>query len=238
MSYLCGRMRNFSRTNGAIEIHGILPAGKPSGIVYLLEPEKVLPDLEDLAGRYGIALVSVFGMDWDNDLTPWPAPNVRRNASDFSGGADRFLNILENELIPEIETEILGVGNRFLPSQRALIGISLAGLFAVWTLAYSDSFASTGSVSGSFWYDGFAGWLDGRHLSRSAKNAYLSVGNQEKESRNPRFASVEDCTKMVCSTLKNKGMNVFFELNPGNHIADGVPRIRKAIEHLMDTTIL
>ncbi|MBQ2197888.1 MAG: hypothetical protein II406_03965, partial [Bacteroidales bacterium] len=121
-------MRHFSESAGSLEIDCRYPDKAVGRVVYLLEPVKVMPGLEDFCQSRSTALVSVFGMDWDNDLTPWPAPNVRKKCPDFGGGAGRFLEVLGNEVVPMVEDRLLGLGNRFDPSGRSLVGISLAGL--------------------------------------------------------------------------------------------------------------
>ena len=226
-------MRQFSQTAGPIEIRCCYPEGAVGRIVFILEPVKVMPGLEDLVEKYSVALVSVFGMDWDNDLTPWPAPNVRKKCPDFGGGAGMFLEVLGNEVVPMVEDRLFGTGNRLDPSARCLVGISLAGLFAVWAGCHSGLFGSIGSVSGSFWYDGFIEWLGNQVIPSSVGRVYLSVGEREKESRNPLFSRIEECTAEVRNLLESRGLEVTFELNPGNHIADGVPRLRKALDWLL-----
>lgn len=229
-------MNIFSERIAEVDVQRISPEAGAGRIVYLLEPVKVMGGLEDLAVKHGAALVSVFGMDWDNDLTPWAAPNVRKNVEDFGGGAEDFLLKLENEIVPRVEKEIKSDGGIFTPPERSLVGISLAGLFALWSSCRSDLFSGIGSVSGSLWYDGFLEWFGGRTPSKSVKNVYLSVGELEKLSKNKRFSAVEEKTEKLMNMLTNKGINSYFELNPGNHIADGELRIRKAIEWLLEPT--
>ena len=227
-------MRHFSESTDSLEIDCRYPDKAVGRVVYLLEPVKVMPGLEDLCEARSTALVSVFGMDWDNDLTPWPARNVRKKCPDFGGGAGQFLEVLGNEVVPLVEDRLLGPGNRIGSAGRALAGISLAGLFAVWSVFNCDLFGSVASISGSFWYEGFTSWLRTREPSDRVRTVYLSVGEKEKESRNPLFSTIEERTLEVRNLLEAKGLDVYFELNPGNHIADGVLRIRKALECLPD----
>ena len=225
-------MKQFQQTLGDIQIQCSSPEEGAARIIYLLEPEKVISGLSDLVDSGRVAIVSVFGMDWDKDLTPWPAPNVRKKAADFGGGAESFMNILEQEIVPSVENKLAVDSMKFTSETRSLIGISLAGLFAVFCATKSNLFSGIGSVSGSFWYDGFADWFREQALTESVKNVYLSVGEQEKYSGNPRFSAIENRTEEVMNILAGKGINVFYELNPGGHIADGIPRIRKAIGYL------
>lgn len=65
------------------------------------------------------------------------------------------------------------------------------------------------------------------------RRVFLSVGEREKESRNPLFSQIEERTAEVRKLLESRGLEVAFELNPGNHITDGVPRLRKALDWLL-----
>ena len=69
-------------------------------------------------------VAAVEGVDWNRELTPWPAPPVARGQPDFGGGADALLGELAGRILPEVEAELR-------PSARWIAGYSLAGLFAV-----------------------------------------------------------------------------------------------------------
>ena len=100
------------------------------------EPEafhNILPDIRMLA---------VSGFDWNEKLSPWPAPRVFRNGDDFGGKAD--------ELIEEL-LEVL----KQYPGRKYIAGYSLAGLFALYTATKTDQFEGCASVSGSLWYPDF-----------------------------------------------------------------------------------
>ena len=53
------------------------------------------------APRY--AMVVALGMDWFDDLTPWPAPNVYDGLAPFGGKADALLEYFETQLVPQAE---------------------------------------------------------------------------------------------------------------------------------------
>ena len=65
-------------------------------------------------------VAAVEGVDWNRELTPWPAPPVARGQPDFGGNADALLGELAGRILPEVEAELR-------PSARWIAGYSLAG---------------------------------------------------------------------------------------------------------------
>lgn len=170
----------------------------------------------------GTALVTLDRTDWNRDFSPWPAPAVFRDG-DFSGGASTFLDALINEVISAAE-QLTGI-----PKQRILAGYSLAGLFALWATMQTDLFIGVASMSGSIWFDGFVDYARAHLPECGAKTVYLSVGDKEHATRNPRMRTVEDATRTLYALLAGNGHTTTFELNPGNHFNDVPTRIAKGI---------
>ena len=251
-------MIRIEKKYGNLDVLAMVPETGLESIVYVLEPLKVMPVLEQFV-HAGAAIISIFGMDWNRDLTPWPAPAVLRKGGDFEGNADRFLASLIGTVIPELENTI-GISapsaasasgtvspasapkpmtNPFeTPSEaisgwirRYIVGVSLAGMFAVYSTFHTSLFDGAGSVSGSFWYDGFTDYIKDRE-PRAGKY-YLSIGEKEKEARNPRLAKSETCTREVETWLAGKGKKTLFELNQGGHFTEGPQRVASAIRWLI-----
>lgn len=169
-------------------------------------------------------VIAVENADWNRDLTPWPAKAVFRGRPDFSGGAGIHLRRLEDEILPAVEQDLQ-------PSERWIIGYSLAGMFAVYAALETALFSRAASVSGSLWYQGFAEYVE---ASRSAPQAaYFSVGDRERLGRNPAFRSIEDCTCRVETAFRSRGARTIFERNPGGHFDHPVERMERAIRWLM-----
>lgn len=203
-------------------------------ICYILLPEGLKDDgriwMEDAAGRYGISLVVMSGMNWNDDLTPWSADGVFRKSKPFGGRAELFLKDLRDDYFPNIES-ILGIRN----PERYLIGISLSGLFAVWSVFKCDLFDAVASISGSLWYDGFASWTEGRKLSERVVKVFISLGDREKKSKDRRMSTVEDETLRTVENLKGKGASVEFILEENTtHFSPVVPRLEKALVSLSE----
>lgn len=172
-------------------------------------------------------LVMLDQTDWNRDFSPWPAPAVFRDG-DFTGGAPDFLRLLTEKVVPAVEARI---GK---PQRRILAGYSLAGLFAVWSVMNTDLFDAAASMSGSLWYDGFIDYAAAHLTGRSVRTLYLSVGDRESRTKNPRMRRVEECTRQMRAIAAEAGVRTTFELNPGNHFADVPQRIARGIRWALD----
>ena len=165
---------------------------------------------------------------WNDALTPYPAARLFRGGDAFAGKADGYLQVLLKEIVPVVETEVSEfTGESSLC--RSIAGYSLAGLFAVFTFFRTNFFDRCASVSGSLWYDGFAEWMKKERLMRVPERAYLSLGEREKNARNPRMACVEACTAEAARRLEGAGAKTLFVLNPGGHFDQEVERIVRGL---------
>lgn len=171
-------------------------------------------------------LICIDGVDWDRDLSPWPAQKVFRGGEDFSGGAEAFLHILLTELIPAAETGLS-------PAWRGVFGYSLAGLFSLWALTKTDAFSRCASVSGSLWFDGFTDYLAAHPLLGTPKRVYLSLGDKEEKAKNPRMQRVHIATEQAKAIVERRGVPCLFELNPGGHFQNPMDRQRRALLSLL-----
>ena len=175
------------------------------------EPEafhNALPDIRMLA---------VSGFDWNEKLSPWPAQRVFRNGDDFGGKADELIG----ELLEALKQ---------YPGRKYIAGYSLAGLFALYTATKTDQFEGCASVSGSLWYPDFEDYIQTHPVLCSS--VYLSLGDLEKNSRNPLMKTVEEKTERI-SRLLAQYTNTVFEMNPGNHFHEPEKRMAKAVRGLL-----
>ena len=207
--------------------YSIIPS-HTNKICYLILPQGVSRDLDEalnvLAKAYDVTLVLLEQVDWNDDLTPWPAPGVFKKAKPFGGRAHEYLRRLCAETIPPVEASL-----QVTDAHRTLLGVSLSGLFAVWTAFNTDIFSHIISISGSLWYDGFTEWAQTQRLSPQVKRICLLLGDREKNSKERRMATVEHNTRIVADILTEKGDGaVRFELVEGTHFSPIMPRIEKA----------
>lgn len=210
----------------------IAPCSGSSKVCYILLPEGLHSDgeamIERCAETYSCTIIMITGMDWNRDLTPWPAEGVFKREKPFDGKARDFLKELLTDYFPGIENS-MSIHN----PERMLIGVSLSGLFAVWSLFQSDTFKAIASISGSMWYDSFTEWVSVSEIKNSAVKIYLSLGDKEKESKNRRMAVVEDATNAIADILRGKGCSVTLRIVPGTHFSPIIPRLEAAFESIL-----
>ena len=201
----------------------------------MILPEGIRKDLHEglngLAEKHGVSIVVIEAVNWNDDLTPWPAEGVFKKAKPFGGQSAAFLNKLTQEIIPETEKD-LGVEH----AERTLLGVSLSGLFAVWTAFNTDTFSNIISISGSLWYDGLVEWMKEQSLSPQIKKVCMLLGEKEKNAKEKRMATVEERTQTAANILIEKThASVTFELVEGTHFSPIMPRMERAFEVIAET---
>lgn len=152
-------------------------------------------------------------------MVPWDGPSAFKNAEPCTGGADNYLRLLTEEIIPTAEKGIAGV-----PCWRGIAGYSLAGLFALYAIYQTDLFSHVGSMSGSLWYSGMKEYIFSHEPKRRPDCVYFSLGDRESKTRNPVLRNVRQNTEELHSFYQGKGIDTMFQLNPGNHYNHAVER--------------
>ncbi|MCH5320005.1 MAG: hypothetical protein J1E38_09915 [Paramuribaculum sp.] len=175
-----------------------------------------------------IAVLYVPGDQWDNYLTPWPAPGETKNSNPFLGQATEFLQRLKNEIIPEVEKR-LGMS---VEPERNLIGVSLSGLFTLWQWLLGQTFKSIACLSGSFWYPGFIDWFMKQPLTGKEGQAFFLLGKKEPGAWLKEYRSVGKNTEAIVDRLKLSGIATDFVWVPGDHFADPLGRAHLAFQAL------
>ena len=169
-------------------------------------------------------LLSIGGLDWNRDMSPWECAPVMAQDEGYAGGADSYLSLLLEEILPE--------GLKRLPespSWTGIAGYSLAGLFALYALYRTDTFARAASMSGSLWFPGFGDFVRSHDMKRAPEKLYLSLGDKEAKTRNPYLKTVQENTEAAVQLYRDRGLDVTWELNPGNHFRDAELRSAKGI---------
>ncbi|MCI8631870.1 MAG: alpha/beta hydrolase [Lachnospiraceae bacterium] len=192
------------------------------------EGEKVHHILQEQACP-DFTLVTISELDWNHDMSPWSAPAVFAGDTDFSGGAGEYLKVLTEKILPQAEKEVKG---RVL--WRGIVGYSLAGLFAVYSLYQTDLFSRAASMSGSFWFSGFKEYAVSHEMRTRPEGLYFSLGGKECKTRHPVLKTVQESTQELETFYRAQGISTIFQLNPGNHYKDTAARAAAGIRWILE----
>lgn len=115
------------------------------------------------------------------DYTPKASAEFQKQAKYSYGGADQFIQFIEKELKPAIQTKI-----KVNPQQQSLFGHSFGGLFVLHTvMTHPETFQRYIAASPSLWFDNYAllnrqaDWLNNK--ANKVQNTMLmtTVGTHE-----------------------------------------------------------
>ena len=163
--------------------------------------------------------MAISDLEWNHDMVPWDGPSAFKNAEPCTGGADDYLRLLTEEIIPTAEKGIAGV-----PCWRGIAGYSLAGLFALYAIYQTDLFSRVGSISGSLWFPGMKEYIFSHEPTCWPGCMYFSLGDKESKTRNQVLRNVRQNTDEIHAFYRGKGIDTTFQLNPGNHYNQAVER--------------
>ena len=121
--------QTFNTDNKKITVYPAMAENKP--VIYLTtyndDGGEVYAQVQK-GGCPDFTLVTVSGLNWEADLSPWTAGNLFKYSEMFTGGADAYLQFLTQQVLPQAEAGLNGI------LWRGLAGYSLAGLFTVYAL--------------------------------------------------------------------------------------------------------
>lgn len=169
-------------------------------------------------------LLSISGLKWDDEMSPWFCPPVFKGDTPYAGEADKYLDILTREIIPKALGLIHGK-----PAHLGIAGYSLAGLFAIYALYRTGIFDRAASMSGSMWFPEFKDFATSHPFAGKPEKIYLSLGDKESRTKNPYLSTVQENTEALADHYRSIGIDVTWELNPGNHFVDATQRCAKGI---------
>lgn len=206
-------------------------SGKNTPIIYLNtfgnEGTQVFQYLQTLYCP-DFTLVTICNLEWNHDMAPWDIPPVSEKSIPCTGGADAYLNLLIDQILPRAEKTVSGK-----PVWRGIAGYSLAGLFAVYTIYQTDLFSRVASISGSLWYPGIKDYIFFHPMKRKPENIYFSLGTRECKTRNPFLRCVQQNTEEIEQFYKNQGIDTIFQPNHGSHYKNVIERTAAGIIWLL-----
>jgi predicted alpha/beta superfamily hydrolase len=202
------------------ELQIMLPGGfknsnKKYPVIYLMDSQWDFPLLKCLYGEHYfdgfVPELIVVGITWGGvnpnpdslrarDYTPTTEARLPQ-----SGGADKFLSFMKDELFPFIETNYKGDNNN-----RTLMGCSLGGLFTLYALfTHTDMFNGYAAASPAIGWDKEVLYKYEKEFAekRSAKplRVYMTVGDVERGRQTfERFAAQMASRNYASVALKSK----------------------------------
>ena len=213
-------MYHFTTSGRTVSVFPCFEPEQP--IIYLhtfsSEGQKVY-EAAQAAGCPPFTLVAISDLNWNHDMVPWDSPPVFKNAAPCTGGADEYLRLLTDEIIPKVEGNLPEN-----PPWRGIAGYSLAGLFALYAIYRTELFSRVGSMSGSLWFPGMKEYIFTHEPKRWPECIYFSLGDKESKTRNLFLRSVRQNTEEIRAFYQSKGIDTAFQLNPGNHYNHAVER--------------
>lgn len=225
--------------------------GSPS-VIYVIDSVEHPFDIVSIAEGLSSMVVSIPIANWNDALTPWPAPGFYDDEPWFGGCGNETLEELARHTITAIEAE-LGIAPDIesprspLPRKesravkRAICGYSLGGLFALYAFVNDSRFDACASISGSLWYQGWMDYIrdkagcgpskstDVNRFDGRERYAFLSVGKKECKSGLSLFRCVEDNMHASAGLLRAAGCQVDTAIGPGNHMQHIPERFKAAL---------
>lgn len=222
-----------------IDLELLEPSGFSSGtnscpVVYSLDADIIFKALEKIPEEkksYRFLLVGIPPLDRLSEYTPWPAKALHERFADFGGKGEEYLDYLEKVLIPSINMELFGNAS---PTKTALLGHSLSGLLGIYSLYKTDIFDQVVSISGSFWYPDWTGFIKKNTLINKKASVFLSSGENEGKDAHDIKKNAAQATKDTYEALINhlpQG-NIEMQWNPYGH-HDNIPlKLSEALAYL------
>ena len=171
-------------------------------------------------------LAAVQVENWNDDLSPWPAPPVWGKQR-FSGGAGETLAWLQ-QAVPVIREQFAMQED----CKIILGGYSLAGLFALWAATQINTLYGVAAASPSVWFPGWQKYETTRPIQ--IRHVYLSLGDREEHTKNKTMAIVGDNIRALHSALIRSGTDCTLEWNAGGHFKDADLRTAGAFAWVME----
>ena len=107
-------------------------------------------------------------------------------------------------------------------------------MFALYAAYRCDAFDRVASVSGSLWFPDFKEYALTHEMRKRPEKLYLSLGDREARTRNSVLMTVQRNTEELAEHYRRLGLDVTWELNPGNHFKDAALRSAKGIKAILE----
>lgn len=183
--------------------------------------------INKISGTNDWCIASIKTENWNDDLSPWRA-DAAFGRQNFGGNARQTLDAVL-QAVEKMRTSLPADDKRFF-----IVGYSLSGLFALWAAYQTDVFCGVAAVSPSVWFDGWTDYSSNNIIKASA--VYLSLGDKEEKTKNPRMSKVGDAIRKQYEILSGAGVVCTLEWNSGNHFVESDKRTAKGVCWLIEKT--
>lgn len=177
---------------------------------YLFNPHEnaSIQILEQMFAHKEIEELLLVGIESKNridEYTPWHAKALIDRYADFGGGGGEYLSCLVEKLKPWVDHEFNAEGST---ESTGIIGGSLGGLISMYAAyKYPAVFGKIGSISGSFWYEGFVEFMKSEPVENSRVKVYMDVGSSEGVEKQNVQKEMVQRTKAAYDALLLRGVS-------------------------------
>ncbi len=198
---------------------------KASDVLIVIHDDPVESDVVNLYKEIKANIALISGVDWNDELTPYPAKNPFSKKQPFGGHMERYQIELKERILPAILKALGGSINHVV-----LAGYSLGGLFSFDAALKLDDVDGFVSCSSSFWYpDYYSRWKQKGFIPDHIKHAYFSIGDAEGNGRNPVFRDAVINTKKIFEDFERAKIDSKFVLEAGNHFQESNKRVLRGL---------
>ena len=176
------------------------------------------------AGAPDFHLLTVSGLNWDEDLSPWPSRPVVSKEDHFTGQASVFADFLTRQALAWALEALPQADRRLI-----LAGYSMAGLFALYAATRTSRFEALVSCSGSLWFPDFEAYARTTPFVRDPRSIYLSLGDKESKVKSPVLQTTEPVTRSLADFYADQGIQTVYVAEKGNHFKDPAGRLGRGI---------
>ncbi|WP_152395264.1 alpha/beta hydrolase [Paenibacillus guangzhouensis] len=154
-----------------------------------------------------LIMVGIASAARTDEYTPWAAARLsdQRTTSDFGGQGDAYLSFIVDRCKPYIDrTFRTDAGSEM----TGLLGKSLGGLISMYgAYRYPDVFGRIGSISGSYWYEGFVEFAASQPMARceGRRRIYMDVGSLEGQGKQTAQREMLSRTEVMHAKLQANG---------------------------------
>lgn len=139
-----------------------------------------------------------------DEYTPWYLPALDSRYPNFGGKGEAYLDFLVQEIRPFINNQYCTLLER---ENTGIMGFSLGGLISMYAASlYPEIFGRIGSLSGSFWYEGFLEYLRAADSSYLESRIYIDAGELEGKNKSSIQGNMVENTEMIPEILQRKNL--------------------------------